>query len=162
MNHKGNLTHTKDCSLNGAATKDDIFFIIGCVRSATTAFAKVLYTADNAKVFVEQPPKLLIESRELARGNLDDPISVLRNAKHDLIQSVLQSGMKYGDKNAAYMPFIPYLNAIWECKILFIIRDGRDVVRSLMDWHTFRHPIFFMQEDDSNSCLLYTSPSPRD
>jgi hypothetical protein len=141
----------KDCGLNGSATKDDIFFIIGCVRSATTAFAKILDTAGNANVFVEQPPKLLIESRELALGILDDPISVLRNTKHDPIQSVLRRGMKYGDKNAAYMPFIPYLNASWKCKIFLIVRDGRDVVRSLMDWHTFRHPIFFMEEDDPHS-----------
>jgi len=131
----------------------DIFFIIGCVRSATTAYAQILGTARNAEVFIEQEPKLLVESRELLKGNLQDPISTLRQAKDVRIQAVLDKGLKFGDKNTSYMPFIPYLTTIWDSKIVFLIRDGRDVVRSLMDWHRFRHPIFCMHEDDDKSEL---------
>jgi hypothetical protein len=129
----------------------DVFFIIGCVRSATTAYAQILNTADNAVVYVEQEPKLLIESRELLKGDLHDPISVLRKAKDKPINSVIKRGLKYGDKNPAYMPFIPYLNEVWNSKVLFLVRDGREVVRSLMDWHQYRHPIFIMQEDCDES-----------
>jgi hypothetical protein len=40
----------------------DVFFITGFIRSGTTAFAKILNTYSNAEVFIEQPPKLLIEN----------------------------------------------------------------------------------------------------
>ena len=141
----------------------DVFFIVGFVRSGTTAFARILDTASNAAVFVEQPPKLLIESRALAKGELADPVSVLRAARQAQVDEVVNQGLKYGDKSVAYMPFIPYLSALWDCKIAFLIRDGRDAVRSLMDWHRFKaHNIYAMKEDGVESGAVLPEQDPWD
>ncbi len=135
----------------------DIFFIIGCARSGTTALVKLLDTSQNATVFVEQKPNLCIEARNLYRGMLENPKQVIEGAKSGPIQEVLSSGLKYGDKNPNYLPFIPYIAELWDCKFLFPVRDGREVVRSLMDWHDFysqkfsHSGVFAMKEDDLNS-----------
>ena len=135
----------------------DIFFIVGCARSGTTALVKMLNTCQNATVFVEQKPNLCIEARNLYRGILSDPKQVIQKAKSEPIQKVLSSGLKYGDKNPNYLPFIPYIAELWDCKFLFPVRDGREVVRSLMDWHDFYNQkfshsgVFAMKEDDPNS-----------
>ena len=137
----------------------DIFFIIGCARSGTTALVKMLNTAQSATVFVEQKPNLCIEARNLYRGILRDPKQVIGEAKSEPIQKVLSSGLKYGDKNPNYLPFIPYIAELWDCKFLFPVRDGREVVRSLMDWHDFYNRkfshsgVFAMKEDDPNSLI---------
>ena len=135
----------------------DIFFIIGCARSGTTALVKMLNTSQNATVSVEQKPNLCIEARNVYRGVLRDPKQVIGEAKSVPIQNVLSSGLKYGDKNPNYLPFIPYIAELWDCKFLFPVRDGREVVRSLMDWHDFysqkfsHSGVFAMKEDDPNS-----------
>ena len=137
----------------------DIFFIIGCARSGTTALVKMLNTSQNATVSVEQKPNLCIEARNVYRGVLRDPKQVIGEAKSEPIQKVLSSGLKYGDKNPNYLPFIPYIAELWDCKFLFPIRDGREVVRSLMDWHDFysqkfsHSGVFAMKEDDPNSLV---------
>lgn len=137
----------------------DIFFIIGCARSGTTALVKMLNTSQNATVFVEQKPNLCIDARDLYRGILKDPKQTIREAKSEPIQKVLSRGLKYGDKNPNYLPFIPYIAELWNCKFLFPIRDGREVVRSLMDWHDFYRQkfshsgVFAMKEDDPDSLV---------
>ena len=129
---------------------NDVFFIIGCPRSGTTAYAHILNTASNALVHVEEPPQLRIESRSLLMGTLDDPEATLRNAKRDRIAEVLASGKMYGDKNPCYLPFIPLLVKLWDAKLIALVRDGRDVVRSLIDWHELHaRNIFAMAEDEN-------------
>ena len=83
----------------------DIFFVIGCARSGTTALVKMLNMSQNATVFVEQKPNLCIEARNLYRGILRDPKQVIQKAKSEPIQKVLSNGLKYGDKNPNYLPF---------------------------------------------------------
>ena len=47
------------------------------------------------------------------------------------------------------------MEEIWSPKFLFIIRNGKDVVRSLMDWDNFSSGnIFGRNEDDSNSNII--------
>ena len=141
----------------------NVFFIIGFVRSGTTAIARILDTASNTKVHIEQSPKLLIESRNLLKGTLADPSETLWSAKRLPINQILSQGYKYGDKNISYMPFIPYLIDLWDCKIVFVVRDGRDAVRSLIDWHALRaHNIFVMNEDHPNASIINPEEDPWD
>lgn len=132
-----------------------IFFIIGCARSGTHAMAKILDTCTNAQVFIEQPPKLCVEARDLMKGTLEEPPRVLQAAKGDPIRHVLDQGLIYGDKNPNYLPFIPILEDLWQPRYLFVTREGRDVVRSLMDWHELgRGNIYGMAEDEKGSTIL--------
>lgn len=141
----------------------DIFFITGHGRSGTTAIARILNTATNAEVFVEQPPKLTIESRQLYDGILKDPEKILFESKNQYIQEVINKGLKYGDKNLTYVPFIPYLLKLWDCKIIYLIRDGRDVVRSSMDFHNIHSKnIYAMAEDEENSSKTLPEHDPWD
>lgn len=141
----------------------DIFFITGHGRSGTTAIARILNTATNAEVFVEQPPKLTIESRQLYDGILKDPEKILFESKNQCIQEVLNKGLKYGDKNLTYVTFIPYLLKLWNCKIIFLIRDGRDVVRSSIDFHNLHSKnIYTMAEDEEGSPKTLPDHDPWD
>jgi hypothetical protein len=124
------------------------FFVVGFVRSGSTALARILDTAANAEVSIEIPPKLLIESRDLLLDKLTDPVGVLRAARRRQIDAAAARKLKFGDKNAAYMPFLPYVVEALDAKIVAFYRDGRDAVRSLMDWHEFKaHNLFIRAED---------------
>ena len=126
----------------------DVFFLIGCFRSGTTALAKILGTADNVESHVELRPKLLLEAHELHDAPAPEGREVLLRARNDQIQACLSRGRKFGDKNPAYLSFLPALRGLWDCKIVFMTRDGRDVVRSLMDWHAFKAPVIYAREVD--------------
>ncbi|MCQ9205007.1 MAG: sulfotransferase [Omnitrophica bacterium] len=133
----------------------NIFFIIGVARSATTAVVNIFSISKNSKVFVEQEPKLCIEARRLYNGSLDSPKEFIKKAKEVHINAVINEGFIYGDKNPNYLPFIPSLDALWQPKFIFVVRNGRDVVRSLMNWHNVcRGNIFGMKEDDETSNII--------
>lgn len=141
----------------------DTIFIIGCPRSGTTAYTRLLDFAPNADVHIELPPRLRIESRDLFKGKLHEPELVLRNAKQSSIIESQSNKKIFGDKNPCYLPFIPYLNNVWDCKIVFLVRDGRDVVRSLLDWHKFKSKnVFAMHEDDPESIVVEPAADPWD
>lgn len=130
-----------------------VFFIASVPRSASTAYAIMLNTATNAEVFVEQDPKLLIESRKLWDGGLEiDPHEVLKSQKEPEVNKTLEKGLIYGDKNpGSYVSFMPFLADHWpDCKIVYLVRDGRDVVRSMMDWHDMLYHNLFARNEDGN------------
>jgi hypothetical protein len=128
------------------------FFIIGCARSGTTAVTKILNSSNNSKIYVEQEPNLCIESRNLYKGVLDSPVEIIKNAKEQQIKTENEKGLIFGDKNPNYLPFIPYMEKLWQPKYVFVVRDGRDVVRSLMDWNKVcKGNIYGMKEDDESS-----------
>lgn len=127
----------------------DAFFIVGFVRSGSTALAEAFKCAAAAEVHVETAPKLLVEARQMLEGRLEDPARMLRDARSPLIESCRQRGVTFADKNASYMPFIPWLAGdIWNSKIVYFRRDGRDAVRSLMDWHSFKAKNIYIADED--------------
>lgn len=112
----------------------DVFFIVGFSRSGTTAMARILDTAANAKVFVEQPPKMCIAARMKYEGFLPYPGEFILKSKQEKIREVHSQKMIYGDKNLNYLYFIEEMKHLWHCKFIFLVRDGREVVRSAMNW----------------------------
>jgi len=129
---------------------EKIFFIIGAFRSGTTAVARILNLASNANVYVEQPPKLSRETRDLYDGRLPNPGEIVKVAKQPSINEDLSKGLIYGDKSANYLPFIPYLNKIWGCQFVFVVRDGRNVVRSMIDWQQVINSKLYRRNEDSD------------
>jgi len=129
-----------------------MFYIIGCARSGTTAIAKILNECKNGQIGIELKPNLCIESRNLYKGILENPKKILTDARLEQIKEAQKFNYIFADKNVNYLPFIPFIDEIWKPKFLFVIRDGKDVVRSLMDWHEYSQGnIFGMYEDDENS-----------
>ncbi len=112
----------------------DVFFIVGFSRSGTTAMARILDTAANARVFVEQPPKMCIAARMKYEGILPYPEEFILKSKQEKIREVHSQKMIYGDKNQNYLYFIHEMRDIWKCKFIFLVRDGREVVRSALNW----------------------------
>ncbi|MFC1936379.1 sulfotransferase [Chloroflexota bacterium] len=129
------------------------YFIIGAARSGTTAMANILNTASNAVTYTEQPPKLCVASRMHYEGILPYPKDFIYKSKNNAIEDAWKSGKIYGDKNPNYVYFIKEISELWNSKFLFLIRDGRDVVRSCMDCHPLRGPGYGRYEDSHDSDL---------
>ena len=108
------------------------YFVISCARSGSTSLARILDTASNGICALEPSPNLNRETRERMDGRLVDPYVIIAPVCRRVWNSEIEV---YGEKNVTYGPFIPHLHEILDCKFVFLKRDGRDVVRSLMDWH---------------------------
>ncbi len=129
----------------------DVFFIIGAPCSATTAYSQILGTAWNANVYVEQTPKLRRASRELIEGRLEKPTEVLRRAREAAILGAREQGLKYGDKNPCYLPFIPYLLELWDPKFVLLTRNPKEVLRAMVSFKLSRGGVFSLCEDEPGS-----------
>lgn len=129
----------------------DNFFIFGAPRSGTTFLSKLFQMATNAQVFSEQSPKLGYESRQKHLGNFinfEHSKQFIKVQKQDCIDMVNARGLIYGDKNMNFLPFIEEMSVVWpNAKFVFIYRDGRDVVSSLINWNKSGRRIFQMKED---------------
>lgn len=111
------------------------FFILCCARSGSTSLANILDTATNGTCAVEPYPGLHRASRQAMMGLLEDPEGELRRTILPRVSQALQSVEIYGEKDLTYGPFIPQMHQLLNCRFVFLKRDGRDVVRSMMDWH---------------------------
>jgi hypothetical protein len=112
------------------------FFIVGCARSGTTSIARILGSASNVELLVEPVPNLNVETRLMMEGRLEDPLGALRESVIRRATGGPDASRIYGEKSITLAPFLKILNDALECRIVFVHRDGRDVVRSLIDWHT--------------------------
>lgn len=115
--------------------KPNIVFIIGCARSGTTSLCKILDTATNASFLCEPNPNLNTESRERLDGKLNNPKDVLRSVLDPRIEEGLAANKIYGEKNVTLTAFIPELYELYNCKFMYVIRDGREAINSMYYWH---------------------------
>ncbi len=116
-------------------TSSKIYFVVSCARSGSTSLTRVLDTATNGRCLLEPMPNLNIESRDLIDGRIANPRKILAEQVFPRIAEVMDKDMIYGEKNVTLGPFIPYLHEILKCKFIFLVRDGREVATSLMNWH---------------------------
>ncbi len=83
-------------------------------------------------------PNLNVETRLALDGRLTD--QEIEDCVEQLIVPRVSEGLLhtsvYGEKNLTYGPFVPALHSKLDCKFVFLSRDGRDVVRSFLDWHS--------------------------
>jgi hypothetical protein len=117
------------------AAKSSCFFILSCARSGSTSLATILNEAKNSYCAIEPLPNLNVETREMMDGRIKDPYSVINKSILPRVQSNLKKIEIYGEKNVTYGPFVPYIRELLKCKFIFLKRDGRDVVSSLINWH---------------------------
>lgn len=112
-----------------------IYFVTSCARSGSTSLARILDTATNGRCLVEPMPNLNAESRDMTEGRIAEPHRIVAEQVVPRVASALDGGMVYGEKNVTLGPFIPHLHDLLRCRFVWIVRDGRDVVRSLLNWH---------------------------
>ncbi len=111
------------------------FFVVSCARSGSTSLTRILDLASNGGCALEPAPNLNRETRDMMDGRLVDPDAVLRSTVVPRAREGMAEGRIYGEKNVTYGPFLDRLYRELDCRFVFLRRDGRDVVRSLMDWH---------------------------
>lgn len=131
----------------------ELFFLVGAGRSGTTALTKILDTAANVVVTMEAPGKMCIAARAKYNNTLSYPQEYIRKNVEKKIKTYAEDVSIYGDKNPNYVFFIRQLYREFRCKFVFIVRDGRDTVRSAMDFDAFRTPGYNRYEDDINVAL---------
>jgi hypothetical protein len=112
-----------------------IFFLVGCGRSGTTSLARILNEAKNGICLNEPLPNLTWETRKLSEGRLPDPHQVILRTLVPRVAETLDRGLVYGEKNLTFAPFIPFLYDFLRCRLIYVRRDGRDVVTSWINWH---------------------------
>lgn len=116
---------------------DRAFLLVGVARSGTTSLTRLLDTASNSCCVVEPYPNLNVETRLMMEGRLEGVHGVLSRTVIQRIreQLMFNKGVVYGEKDVTYAPFITHIFQEQPCQFVFIHRDGRDVVRSLINWH---------------------------
>jgi hypothetical protein len=112
-----------------------VYFILSCARSGSTSLARILDGATNGVCQVEPMPNLNDESRLAMDGKLSDRMTVVQDQVGPRVKKGLNEHEVYGDKNLTYGPFIRELHEAFDARFVFLHRDGRDVVNSLINWH---------------------------
>lgn len=111
------------------------FFIISCARSGSTSLARILDLANNGTCAIEPKPNLDRQCRRALDGEALDYGRLVRELVAPRVRAGLQDQQIYGEKNVTYAPFLTALHKELDCRFLYLIRDGRDVVASLINWH---------------------------
>jgi hypothetical protein len=122
-----------------------ITFICGSHRSGTTSLLRVVELSREAHCQMEPSPNLNLESRYMFEGFLQDPFKIIVNQVAPRVASGLARCKHYVEKQNSLVPFIPSLYKFFGCKFLIPIRDGRDVVPSLLNWHYLMYPIIYQE-----------------
>lgn len=125
-----------------------VFLILSCARSGSTSLTKILDTAKNGICALEPMPNLNRETRDMMEGRVADPMAVLEEYVIPRIRKKLNEVEVYGEKNVTYGPFISYIYKALKCKFIFIKRDGRDVVTSLINWHEQKFGTIYRECND--------------
>ncbi len=113
------------------------YFILSCARSGSTSLASILNDANNGKCAVEPNPNFNYETRRAMDGllNADEKAALINNFIVPRVKKELESLEVYGEKNITYAPFVKEMHQALNPKFVYLHRDGRDVVTSLMNWH---------------------------
>jgi SAM-dependent methyltransferase len=111
------------------------YFVIGAARSGTTSLARILGGAANGKCAIEPSPNLNRETRAMLEGRLSDPMATLEATVLPRVRAESTHNAIYGEKNVTYGPFISHLHQALRSRFVYVARDGRDVVSSLVNWH---------------------------
>lgn len=121
------------------------FFITGSARSGTTSLLRALELNSRVVVGLEPEPSLNVESRELYERRLASPFGALASAVVPRVAKALDQGSIYIEKHVSLVPFVSHLNDLIDCKFIVPIRDGREVVTSLINWHSQMFPIIYQE-----------------
>ncbi len=141
------------------------YILVGSARSGSTALARVLDRSKTGRCLIEPSPGLQRECR-LAADGLMDRAAISAAVRSQVVPRLLppDDDCVHGEKNVTYGAFLREIHDQTGCRIVFLHRDGRDVVRSLMDWHTGRFGNIYREacssETMSNEALAASAGLP--
>ena len=129
------------------------FIVASAIRSGSTALGRTLDASTNGRCAIEPNPSLGREGRLLTEGLIDR--QQVRSAVREHIVPRLRTngrdGLTYGEKHVHYEAFLDLIHEECPCRIVHLHRDGRDVVRSMMDWHTGKFGDIYREAASSES-----------
>ena len=111
------------------------FFVTGAGRSGTTSAIRILGEAARTTVASEPLPRLSYETHLHRLGRLADPRPLLWQTVAPRIRAALAESDAYGEKDQLLFGCLTHLRELFAGRFLFVMRDGRDAVRSLVDVH---------------------------
>lgn len=111
------------------------FFVISSIRSGSTGIAAMFDSAINCICGNE-----ILEGAPFAVWSLLNdpdysPDSWIEKIVKTQIEVANENGFVYGQKYPLIYPLIPHLYEKLRCKFVYLVRDGRDVVRSMLNWN---------------------------
>ncbi|MCC7410753.1 MAG: methyltransferase domain-containing protein [Gammaproteobacteria bacterium] len=124
-------------------------FIVGTARAGTTSVFEALALSGQVQAALEPQPNLNLESRALYEGRLADPFAVLTRDLAPRVAAALARRPFYVEKQVSLLPFVPCLHRLFNCRFVVPVRDGRDVVASLINWHEQMYPIIYQECRDA-------------
>ncbi|MED7787550.1 methyltransferase domain-containing protein [Francisella sp. 19X1-34] len=126
------------------------YFILSCARSGSTSLARILNLATNSICQSEPMPNLCIETRLAMEGKLSETQTdeVLERSVMTRVEHFRNDYEVYGEKNVTFGPFIEQMYKKLNCKFIFLKRDGRDVVSSMLNWHNHKFGDFYKEACD--------------
>lgn len=120
-------------------------FIVGVGRSGTTSLLRALALSRSVHAELEPMPNLNHESRHAYEGRLGDPYGMLARELAPRIAAGLARRPVYVEKQISLVPFMRHLHELFNCRFVLPVRDGRDVVASLIDWHNQMFPTIYQE-----------------
>ena len=143
-----------------AGTAGRLFFVFGCARSGTTSLCRILNRAENGVCLLEPNPNLCVESRRHLDGQLASPGEALLDALLPRLRDGLAAHEVYGEKNNTLTAFIEELHDLLRGKLIWAVRDGRETVASMHNWHNRLFGNFYREckdpgdlSDAAKACL---------
>ena len=128
----------------------DSYFVLSCARSGSTSLAQILNLATNSICQSEPMPNLCIETRLAMEGKLSSAQidEALEKSVISRVKQFENDYEVYGEKNVTYGPFVEQMYKRLGCKFIFLKRDGRDVVSSMMNWHNHKFGDYYKEAYD--------------
>lgn len=115
----------------------NIFFIVGMGRSGTVFLSNLLNQSEECRVYHEHPD----DRDALVKAYLDNSAArryLLGKRRKIIASRILQSHKKvYGEVNGYFRHHTTALQEVLGAKVLHLVRDGREVVRSIMNRTAF-------------------------
>lgn len=116
--------------INRIVDKKPVTFVTGSGRCGTVSMAEY-YSQVSCIASVHEPYPKLKEEYLAALVRKDNPrLGNLMSFKQDMVNDHLRINRKYVESNPRLLPFISKINKFFDCEIIFLLRDGRDFVRS--------------------------------
>lgn len=126
-----------------------VFYIVSCARSGSTSLTRILSAATNARCESEPPPDVNRECRDAMDGRLrESHQSIVERVFAPRVEKTRGTVAVYGEKHVTLAPFMYEMHRQLGCKFVYIQRDGRDVVRSLLDWHNLKFGTIYREAAD--------------
>lgn len=109
--------------------------------------AEIFKGSKDCAVDPEADPKLLEEARLCFEGKLED-LRPVAEKKRAAIEKSSSSGKTYVDKNPSFIWFAQQMVSVFNTRVVFVVRDGRDTVRSMIDWNQYHSRSMYCLPED--------------